>query len=303
MNNLKRPPGPGGRNFYEYIRNPLYFFMRMARKYGDIVEMSIANTPTYLLVHPDYIEYVLVLNHRNFIKHHFFWDQWRPVFGEGLLTSEGDVWKRQRQLSQPAFHRDRINAYAKMMVDIPKRLSEGWGHGEERDLHQEMMRITSQVVVKTLFGADIESGEEDLGSAFDVMKSEGTTVRLPFRMPGGDEESLRAYHNVFKNLDEKIYKIIKRRRSSPEQTEDLLSMLMEARDEQGTGMDDRELRDVIMSIFFAGHETSALALTWTYYLLSHHPEVEQKLLEEVTEVLKGRHPEATDLHRLKYTEW
>jgi cytochrome P450 len=303
MNNVKRPPGPGGRNFYEYVRNPLYFFMRMWRKYGDIVEMSISDKPTYLLVHPDFIEYVLVLNHRNFIKHHFFWDQWRPVFGEGLLTSEGEVWKRQRQLSQPAFHRDRINAYAKMMVDITKRLTENWGHGEERDLHQDMMRITSQVVVKTLFGADIESGEEDLGSAFDVMKKEGTTVRLPFRMPGGDQQSMNEYQNVFKLLDEKIYKIVRRRRSSPEQTEDLLSMLMEARDEQGTGMDDRELRDVIMSIFFAGHETSALALTWTYYLLSHHPDVEQKLVEEIKTVLNGKEPQARDLQRLKYTEW
>jgi cytochrome P450 len=303
MNNVKRPPGPGGRNFYEYVRNPLYFFMRMWRKYGDIVEMSISDKPTYLLVHPDFIEYVLVLNHRNFIKHHFFWDQWRPVFGEGLLTSEGEVWKRQRQLSQPAFHRDRINAYAKMMVDITKRLTENWGHGEERDLHQDMMRITSQVVVKTLFGADIESGEEDLGSAFDVMKKEGTTVRLPFRMPGGDQQSMNEYQNVFKLLDEKIYKIVRRRRSSPEQTEDLLSMLMEARDEQGTGMDDRELRDVIMSIFFAGHETSALALTWTYYLLSHHPDVEQKLFEEIKTVLNGKEPQARDLQRLKYTEW
>ena len=302
MNELKRPPGPGGSNFYEYIRNPLYFFTRMARTYGDIVEMSISNKPTYLLVHPDYIEYVLVLNHRNFIKHHFFWDQWRPVFGEGLLTSEGDVWKRQRQLSQPAFHRDRINAYAQMMIDITKSNTEAWGHGEERDLHQDMMRITSQVVVKTLFGADIESGE-DLGSAFDVMKQGGTKVRLPFRMPGGDQESMTAYQNVFKSLDEKIYKIIKRRRSSPEQTEDLLSMLMEAKDEEGTGMGDRELRDVIMSIFFAGHETSALALTWTYYLLSHHPEVEQKLHDEASEVLGDRHPQASDLHRLKYTEW
>ena len=156
MNQLKRPPGPGGRNFFEYVRNPLYYFTRCARKYGDIVELSISDQPAYLLVHPDYIEYVLVLNHRNFIKHGFFWDQWRPVFGEGLLTSEGDVWKRQRTLSQPAFHRDRINAYSKMMVDITKRITDEWKDGEERDLHQEMMRITSQIVVKTLFGADIE---------------------------------------------------------------------------------------------------------------------------------------------------
>ena len=303
MNELKRPPGPGGRNFYEYAGNPLYFFMRMARQYGDIVEMSISNNPTYLLVHPDYIEYVLVLNHHNFIKHHFFWDHWRPVFGDGLFTSEGDVWKRQRQLSQPAFHRDRINAYAQMMVDITKRNTQTWGDGEEHDLHQDMMRITAQVVVKTLFGADIESGEEDLGSAFDVLKKEGTTVRLPFRMPSGDQDSMTAYQNVFKRLDDKIYKIIQRRRSSPEHTEDLLSMLMEAKDEQGTGMEDRELRDVIFSIFFAGHETSALALTWTYYLLSHNPEVEKKLREEVNNVLGGRHPQSTDLHRLKYTEW
>jgi cytochrome P450 len=122
-------------------------------------------------------------------------------------------------------------------------------------------------------------------------------------MPGGDQQSMNEYQNVFKLLDEKIYKIVRRRRSSPEQTEDLLSMLMEARDEQGTGMDDRELRDVIMSIFFAGHETSALALTWTYYLLSHHPDVEQKLVEEIKTVLNGKEPQARDLQRLKYTEW
>ncbi len=302
MNQLKRPPGPGGRNFLEYVRNPLHFFMRCARKYGDIVEMGISDKPTYLLVHPDYIEYVLVLNHRNFVKHGFFWDQWRPVFGEGLLTSEGEAWKRQRSLSQPAFHRDRINAYAKMMVDLTKKVTDNWKDGEERDLHQDMMRITSQIVVKTLFGADIESGEEDLGSAFDVMKQEGT-VRLPFRMPSGDRETTEQYQKVFERLDDKIYRIIRRRRSAPEETEDLLSMLMHARDEEGIGMEDRELRDVIMSIFFAGHETSALALTWTYYLLSHNPEVEEKLVQEGNEVLGGRLPEAQDLQRLKYTEW
>lgn len=301
MNQLKKPPGPGGRNFFEYALNPLHFFTRMARKYGDIVELSIANQPCYLLVHPDYIEYVLVLNHRNFVKHGFFWDQWRPVFGEGLLTSEGDVWKRQRTLSQPAFHRERINAYSKMMVDITKRITDEWKDGEERDLHQEMMRITSQVVEKTLFGADIESGKEDLGSAFDVMKQEGT-VRKPFRMPSGESETAE-YQDIFKRLDEKIYNIIGRRRSTSEQTEDLLSMLMEARDEEGTGMGDKELRDVILSIFFAGHETSALALTWTYYLLAQNPGVEEKLIEEANAVLGGRLPEAQDLHRLKYTEW
>jgi cytochrome P450 len=302
MSQLKRPPGPGGSNFFEYSGNPLNFFARMARKYGDIVELSISRSPSYLLNHPDYIEYVLVVNPRNFIKHHFFWDHWRPIFGDGLFTSEGDVWKKQRQLAQPAFYRDRINTYARMMVEITKQYTDMWEHGEERDFHQEMMRLTAKIVVKTLFSADVDSTEEDLGSAFEVMKKDGT-VRLPFRTPEANEESQTAYQNVFKLLDEKIYTIIKRRRSSSQQTEDLLSMLMEANDEQGRGMEDKELRDVIFSIFFAGHETSALALTWTYYLLAHHPEVEQKLIQEVSEVLKGRDPEASDWHRLKYTEW
>lgn len=302
------PPGPKGDLILgvmpEFNRDSLAFIER-CRDYGDIVRMRFFYLTVTFLYNPEHIEYVLSTNAKNFIKSRslrtpFF----RRLVGNGLLTSEGEEWKRQRRLAQPAFHRQRINAYGEIMVDYTERLISNWKNGELRDIHRDMMRLTLEVVVKTLFNAEV-SGEADkveraLSELVKPFASQATLKWiLDNRLPTATH---RRFNAAAREIDDIVYRIIAERRSSGSDEGDLLSMLLAAHDEDGSQMTDRQLRDEVMTLFLAGHETTALTLSWAWYLLAQNSEVEAKFHAELDEVLGGRAPTVADIPRLKYTD-
>jgi cytochrome P450 len=304
------PLGPrGGRllgNMREFNSDSLGFVERCAREFGDVVPTRFLYVPALFLFHPDHVEYVLATGSKNFIKaaslrSPFF----QRLVGNGLVTSEGEFWRRQRRLAQPAFHRDRVEAYARTMVAHAERMLAGWRDGRTLDAHEEMTLLTQAVVAQTLFSADVSGDSREMGGALSRLVrpfASQATLKwiLDNRLP--TPAHLRFNRDV-RRIDRFVYRLIEERRASGEDTGDLLSMLLAARDEDGSGMTDRQLRDELMTIFLAGHETTALALTWAWYLLARNPGAEAKLASELEEVLGGRAPTAEDLPRLRYAEW
>ena len=231
----------------------------------------------------------------------------KRLLGEGLLTSENPLHTRQRRLAQPAFHKQRIASYASLMVDYAERHQrERWKDGQTLDVSQEMMHLTLAIVGKTLFDTDTEREAEEVRAALSATMVSFTRFLMPFAelLDHLPLPSTRRFQEARSRLDTIIYRMIDERRKSGADRGDLLSMLLMAQDEEGDGggMTDEQLRDEAMTIFLAGHETTANALTWTWYLLSQHPEVETRLHEEVDSVLAGRRPTVEDLPRLSYTE-
>lgn len=308
MSKDRLPPGPRGHflvgSLPEYRRDPLDFYTRCAREYGDIVYFRLGPRRVYQLNHPDLIEHVLVTANRNFQKN-FAQRMLRPLLGNGLLTSEGDFWRRQRRLAQPAFLRERVTAYADLMVAYAERMADEWRAGEARDLHADMMRLTLEIAARTLFGADVGGAARDVGEAFALFQ-EAFSKRLmswpapPRWLP--TPNNLRLWWAA-RRLDAIVYGVIKQRRASGEERDDLLSRLLHAQDEDDGGrMTDQQLRAEVMTLLLAGHETTALALSWTWYLLAGHPEADARLAAELAEVLGGRPPTAADLPRLRFAE-
>ncbi len=278
------------------------FLSRCARQYGDIVQLRFLGQTFYLLSHPDLIERVLVENSRSFTKTRILRRNGR-LLGEGLLTSQGEFWRRQRRLAQPAFHRKRIAAYGEVMAAFAQRSLEGWRDGQTIDVHEEMMRLTLEIVAKCLFGADVGAKAKDVGSAMKVALKDFSSQRRLIRIP----KSIPTPHNLrferaARRLDKIVHTIIEERRGSEEDRGDLLSMLMLAEDESGERMTDKQLRDEVMTLFLAGHETTANALAWTFWLLSLNVAAEARLGEELERVLGGRSPTLADLPRLPYVE-
>ena len=304
----RHAPGPKGHFFVgslpDFSRDPLGFLDLCAREYGDVVEMRVPNQLAFVVYHPDQIEELLVAKSRNFIKAESLrLRPFRLLLGNGLLTSEGDFWRRQRRLAQPAFHRERIAGYADAMVGYTRRMLDTWKAGQTLDVHREMMRLTLEVVAKTLFDAEIAGDAEDVGEALEVamdrFSSQGSLVRaLDNYLPTPGWLRLK---RAAARLDRLIYGMIEQKRKSNRAGDDLLSMLLAARDEDGSHMTDKQLRDEALTLFLAGHETTALALSWTFYLLGQNPEVETRLADEVRSVLAGREPGAADVTRLQYT--
>ncbi|HMG34680.1 MAG TPA: cytochrome P450 [Blastocatellia bacterium] len=309
MSTQRRPPSAKGNPILGLLlvfrRDPIKFLTSLTEQHGDIVHFKLGPQDIYLLNNPEYIRDVLVTNSRNFTKSRGL-ELAKRFLGEGLLTSEGDVHRRQRRLSQPAFHRERINAYARTMVDYTIRLTGHWRHGETIDAGQDMMRLTLSIVAKALFDADVESEASDVRESLTSIMEMFNRITTPF--PALLEKlplpSNFRFQRARGRLDSIIYRIINERRAITEDRGDLLSMLSLATDVEGdgTGMSDLQLRDELMTIFLAGHETTANALTWSWYLLSQHPEVESKLHREVDSVLGDRLPTADDFPRLRYTE-
>lgn len=301
------PPGPRGHfllgNLPELRRDPLGFLTMCARDYGDVVRYRVANVTTYLVNHPDYIESVLSTNSRNFIKGRLEQAS-RYIWGDGLLTSEGSVWQRQRRMTAPAFHRDRIEAYGDVIVAYAERVLDSWRIGETRDLHTEMKRLTLEIIAKTLFDADVANDAKDVGAALTVAWEEfsarlSTGMLIPVNLPTPGNLRLR---NAIRRLDKIVDRVIAQRKNDGRSASDLLSMLLRATDDDGSRLTDEQLRDEVKTLFVAGHETTALVLTWTCYLLSQHPQVEQKLRGELQQVLGSRHPTVAEIPRLRYTE-
>jgi cytochrome P450 len=306
---LPNPPSSLGKPFVGHLldfrRDPPRLLSQLAREHGDLVHFKLGPQDIYLLNHPDFIRDVLVTHNRNFVKSRGL-EMAKKFLGESLLTSEGEFHRRQRRLAQPAFHRQRINAYADVMTDHASRTRDRWQDGSTLDIWQEMMRLTLAIVGKTLFDADVESEAPEIGKALtDVMQLfERITNPLSGLL---DKLPLPANIRWLKakaRLDSTIYRVINERRASGVDRGDLLSMLLLAQDEEGDGgsMTDQQLRDEAMTLFVAGHETTANALTWTWYLVSQHPDVEAKLHNEIDSVLAGKLPAAADVAQLRYTE-
>jgi len=303
------PPGPRRTiplaGLLAYRRGPLPFFQNLAQQYGDISYFRLGPQPAYFFNHPDYIKEILITNNQSFMKG-LALQRAKRLLGEGLLTSEGEFHRRQRRLAQPAFHRQQIASYAGVMTDFAARTAERWRDGETLDISQEMMRLTLAIVGKTLFDAEVESDAREVGEAMTIVMDLFNTITSPFfelfqKLP---LPQLRRFDTARARLDSIIYRLIEERRRSSEDRGDLLSMLLMARDLEGDGgqMSDMQLRDEALTIFLAGHETTANAMTWTWYLLSQHPEAEKKLHEEIDRVLGNRLPTFADVAELKYTE-
>jgi cytochrome P450 len=301
-----RPPGPEGHpllgNLREFAADTLGFATRLAREHGDVARFRLVNREAWLLSGPDAVERVLVANHRNYVKHTFFWRKVEAIFGRGLLTNEGDDWLRQRRLAQPAFHHARIAEYARIMVDYTLDRVAGWSDGEELDVRGEMTSITFRVVAKTLFDAEVMGDVAEIAEAFDTGIEEiARRIRRPVLLPDWiPTRGNRRYRGAVRRMDRLVYRVIDEHRDGRDRG-DLLSALMRVEDEAGHPMSSEQLRDETITMLLAGHETTALALTWTWYLVSRHAEVAQRLEEEV-DGLDGRPPGIDDLPRLPFTE-
>jgi cytochrome P450 len=303
-----RPPGPKGSwlggNLGQFRRGRLEFYTSCVRTYGDFVSLRFGPYRIILVSDPDAIEQVLVTNARNFSKH--FALRINPlILGNGLLTSEGDFWLRQRRLIQPAFQRSRLVSYCPAFVNLTRRMLERWQPGREVDILTEMERLTLDIAGQTLFGADVEDDARAVGAALRVAQDcfiarFGSLIRLPVGWPTPNNIRFR---RAVRQLDTILYRIIDERRRSTTDRDDVLSLLLTAQEEDGSRMTPQQLRDEAMTLFLAGHETTALTLSWAWACLGQNPEAEARLAAEVHEVLGDRLPTADDLPRLRYTEW
>jgi cytochrome P450 len=287
------PPGPRGgfiRGSLAQMNNDyLGFFAGLARDYGDISTFRLGPVRCCLVNRPEWIEEILVRDAANYTK---TWDYkaLKTILGDGLVTSEGDLWRRQRRLVQPAFDHNRMDGYIARFGDRTAEMLETWEGGTQLNIHQQMMRLTLRIVGDALFSSEL--GEETIEVAemmasvneqFGKMFSGGlgglllivpSAVKLLFR-------------SKLKRVDRIIHRMIEWHRGPDGVQDDLVGMLLAARDENGSGMADRQIRDEIMTILLAGHETTALALFYSLHLISRHPEMEQRLLEECSGVLEG----------------
>ncbi len=291
----------------EFVRDPLRLLTELAQL-GEVVALPMGIATAYLLTHPEHVLRVLQ-NHKQFGRAIPSYQRLRAVLGDGLLVSEGDFWLRQRRTAQPAFHKERIAGFAAAMVqatcDAVERLRHVAAAADPRgvDVAEELTRLTMQIVCTTLLGADAQREGAQAAQAFAVL-NELTTRRIlklwapPLWLPTSEN---RRYRRALAVLDGAIYELIARRRAAADKSNDLLSMLLLARDpETGEGMSDRQVRDEVATIFVAGHETTAVALTWTLHLLSQHPEVEARLRADLSRVLGSRLPTLSDLENLPY---
>jgi len=305
----ERPRGPKNLpilgNLAAFRARPLAFLSKIAKEYGDLPYFRLGPYHAYLVNHPDFVRDILVTNQANFTKSRAL-QRARILLGQGLLTSEGKFHLRQRRLVQPAFHRDRLAGYAAMMSEYALRVRERWIAGSTLDISDEMMRLTLGVVGRTLFSADVESEAPEIGQALTTVLKMFRMLMLPFseyleKLP---LPSIRRFEKARDRLDQTIYGMIRERRKSGKDSGDLLSMLLLAQDEEadGSGMTDQQVRDEALTLFLAGHETTANALTWTWYLLSQNPDCEFRLHQEIDTVLAGRVPQMADLPQLRYTE-
>jgi cytochrome P450 len=291
--------------FLAFRRSPIEFLTRAAQEYGDVVYFRFGPQPVFFLNHPDLIREVLVTHDQKFMKGRGL-ERAKRLLGEGLLTSEGVFHRRQRRLAQPAFHRQRMQAYGTTMTRYAEDLQRSWKDGAVLEIDQEMMRLTLSIVAKTLFDTELSGEAEEIGDALTTAIGLWRRMMLPFaeyleRLP---LPSNRKFEKARQQLDAMIYRIIEQRRRDGTDHGDLLSMLLSAQDceADGSRMTDVQLRDELMTLFLAGHETTANALTWTWYLLSLHARVESKLHAELDDVLKGQVPTIGQLPHLRYAE-
>jgi cytochrome P450 len=286
--------------------NPILLFQHLAEKYGDIAHYKIGWHHIVFLNHPDYIREVLVVQNDNFIKERTV-QRTRMLLGAGMITSEGAEHRAQRQVAQPAFHRQRISEYATAIVEEAAGARELWKAGEQRDISVDMMHLSLKIVARTLFAADLQDEVDELADAINrIMGLYNFLVMLPaaewlvhLRPPG-----LAAFVKARKRIDAVVYRMIDAHRRRGGNGGSLLDMMLAASPDGGGDRESeaRSLRDQVITIFLAGYETVANALIWTWYLLSQNPDCERRCHEEVDSVLRGRLPTVEDVPRLRYVE-
>jgi cytochrome P450 len=306
QNNLPpslKPSWIGG-HFLQFRRSPIGFFNELV-KLGDISFFKMGSQPAYLINHPDLARDMLVVKAHKFHKGRALLRAKR-LLGEGLLTNEGESHLSQRRMIQPAFHRERIKSYAIAMTAFALKMAEEWQDGEVRDVDKDMMRLTLNIVGKTLFDANVEDETDEIGNAMTTLIGLFDYLLLPFseileKLP---IPHARRFNQAKETLDKIIYGFINERRASRADKGDLLSMLLHAQDEEsGAKMSDEQVRDECLTLFLAGHETTANALTFAFYLLSQNPEKERKFHQELDALFpNGETPQPEDYPRLKYTE-
>jgi cytochrome P450 len=305
----RRPPGPRGHWLWGHVAelrgDMLEFFTHCAREHGDVVWLRFVRRKAILVSHPELIEQVLVHESRNFTKN-FALRFLRPVLGQGLLLNEGSSWKRQRQLMQPSFQRDRVEAFGPLIVEETQRLCDSWRENAAIDLHGEMVKLTLSVAAKALLGVELESDYETVCRAQLAILSHfrhrcESFLRAPLWLPTASNHRM---NEAVRDLRQVIDRIVRQRRNLPHAAgDDVLTKLLHARDQDnGQGMTDEQLRDETMTLLMAGHETTANTLTFICWLLANHPSAEAKLLSELDEQLGDRPPAVEDLPRLAYLE-
>jgi len=288
----------------DFGRDPLGFLTKCAQEYGEIIPLRFANNRALFVTNPKYVE--RFLKERDLFVKPQLLKRLHDLLGQGLLTSEGETWFRQRRLAQPVFHQKRIATYGEVMVDYTEKMLASWKDGETREIQGEMMRLTFNIVMKILFSSDVtEEQAQSVTHAMSVAADWLMVARkalVPYLSDRFPSPLNIRYKNAMRQMDKHIYDIIQQRRASGENPGDLLSMMMQAQDEDdGSRMSDKQLRDEIATLIFAGHETSANTLTWAWMLLSQNPEVQIKLRQELKEVLGDRLPTIADLPSLRYT--
>jgi cytochrome P450 len=303
------PPGPKGLPLLgaalDLRDDPLNSLRVMARDYGDIVRFHVMNRERILLNHPDLVYQVLVIQHAKFHKSELTRRITARMLGQGLLISEGDLWRRQRRLVQPAFHRGRVNEYASAMLDLAEAHVRDWRDGDRRNMAEEMMALTLGIAVRTLFGSTLAGEAGRVGRAMTfLMRYSLRRQRAPLRIPESwpTPKNRRANREIA-FVDSLVYRIISERQASANgHHNDLLALLMTAMDEDGSHMTRQQLHDEAMTLFIAGHETTAQMLSWTWYALSENPAAETRLREELRSALHGHPPAPEDFARLPYLQ-
>jgi cytochrome P450 len=308
-NTSPRPPGPGRRSALqsalaqiEFVYDPLAAITRRFAKYGDAYWVDQPTGPLFVFKHPDHVKDVLVTNASAFDKQHVAFRRLSLVLGDALLTSDGERWRRQRRLVQPAFARPRLAAYSGAMVDEARRSAQRLSAGGTFDLGREMNRLTLAIVTRTLFGQALDEGGKTARAILELNRWFSTPpILTPFQF-----KAKQRFQEVVDTLDSVIEGLIASKRAAlatnPTSSDDLLSALLSVRDEQDERLSERELRDQLLTLYLAGHETTSHALTWTLYLLSQHPDACARLRAEHDRVLGGRLPTFDDVPALPYTE-
>lgn len=300
------PPGPGGLPWVGQLFNlqsgPLKFLENAAREYGDILFVEVAGKPIYVVNRPEYIQELLI-NQAAHLKKALALQLLKPLFGEGLLTSEGDFHKRQKKLAAPAFARAKLVSYAETMIEEAEQLVTSLANPKQFDMHEAMMELTLKIVAKTLFGSNVAADTVKVAESIEAIMALTERILDPLgsilnALPTPKTLRFRA---AIRDLDEIIYRIIAEKRAQATASDDLLTMLMAARYDDGSAMSDKQLRDECLTLFLAGHETTANALSWTWYLLSQHADVRAKLEAEWSGFREKPKLTAEDYPQLVYT--
>ncbi len=303
-----RVPGPRSKpfvgNYFEFHKNPPLFLEHLAKTYGDVAHFRLGQKNIYQLNHPDFIRDVLMIHAKDFEKTGGL-KRAKRVLGDGLLTSEGELHHRQRQWMQPAFRYERVGKYAAIISDFAEKFSSQFENGKPTDLAKEMLKLTLTIAGKILLNVNFDSDKteriaKEVTVFFDhirwlLIPGSDFLERLPLPNVRRFENSRAYLHNL-------IMSLIRERREDRTDEGDMLSMIMSLRDEKGEPMPDDQMRDELLTLFFAGHETTATSLMWTWYLIAQNPEAEAQFHHEVDTVLQGKLPDFEDLSKLVYTK-